>query len=189
MTDLTKYDIVLLLDKSGSMSTRDCPNGKSRWEYAQESTLALAYKCAEYDKDGITIIPFANTFKEYENTTPEKVAQIFKENEPSGGTDTAGTLTHVLNKYFANKQKPIIVVVITDVFKTIIDATNKMSDDSEIGISFIQVGKDEGVKTFLQSLDDGLEKQGAKFDIVDTKTMDEMENMTMTEALIQSLEG
>jgi hypothetical protein len=38
----------------------------------------------------------------------------------------------------------------------------------------------------LRDLDDNL---GAKFDIVDAKTADELENMTLSEALLQALEG
>lgn len=47
--DLSKYDIELLLDKSGSMSTTDCPGGKSRWEYAKEQTEGLAREAAKWD--------------------------------------------------------------------------------------------------------------------------------------------
>lgn len=39
-------DYTLIIDRSGSMSTLDQPGGKSRWAVIQESTLALARKCA-----------------------------------------------------------------------------------------------------------------------------------------------
>lgn len=47
-------DYTLIVDKSGSMSTADQPGGKTRWSAAQESTLALARKCEQFDPDGIT---------------------------------------------------------------------------------------------------------------------------------------
>lgn len=56
-----------------------------------------------------------------------------------------------------------------------------------MGISFLQVGKDSGAHAFLKRLDDDLVKQGAKHDIVDTKTMEELETIGLTEALIAAL--
>jgi hypothetical protein len=81
-----------ILDKSGSMSTPDQPGGKSRWVYAQESTLALARKCEQLDPDGITVYTFAGKFKRYEGVTAAKVEQIFMENDPMGTTNLAGVL-------------------------------------------------------------------------------------------------
>ncbi len=195
--ELKKYDFVLLLDKSGSMGTKDMPGGKSRWDAAKEATLALARKCAEFDADGITVVPFAGGFKEYENVTggEDKVNQIFKENEPNGSTDTAKVLEATFNKYFASKAKPIIVICVTDgepndanaVKNVIIAATKKMDRDEEIGVQFIQIGSDPGATAFLKDLDDGLVAKGAKFDIVDTKTTDEMENLTIVDVLLSAL--
>jgi len=197
--DLAKYDVLLLIDKSGSMGEQDCPGGVSRWKYAQEATEALARKAAEFDNDGITVVPFNNTYQVYENVTPDKVHQVFTENEPNGGTNTALVLGYALDEYFAKKAdgaKPRVILVITDgqpndkqaVRDTIIKAANKLDEDGEIGISFIQVGKDVAARAFLQELDDNLQSEGAKFDIVDTKTMDEMESMALADVLIAALD-
>jgi vWA found in TerF C terminus len=197
--DLKKYDYVIMIDKSGSMSKPDCKNGISRWKHAQEQTENVARKCAEFDDDGIDVFVFANSVKEYHGATPEKVEQIFKENEPSGSTDTAGALKAVFDAYFSRKKagsaKPLIIVCCTDgepdskeaVASVIIDATKKISSDEEIGLTFMQIGADPGAREFLKYLDDGLEAKGAKFDIVDCKDDSEMENLTMTELLIQAV--
>lgn len=199
---LKNRDFVLVLDKSGSMGDRDCPGGKSRWESAQESTEAIANKVSTYDPDGITVIPFAGTFKAYENTTPAKVKDIFTENEPMGGTILGPVLKSVFSNYLSRKKAGTvkangeILVVVTDgapqdeaeVAKEIVSFTKSLENgDGEYGIQFIQVGKDGGAAQFLRRLDDDLVKQGAKFDIVDTKTMDELENVGLTEALLASL--
>ncbi|MBU6346798.1 MAG: hypothetical protein KGR70_16320, partial [Cyanobacteria bacterium REEB494] len=84
---LNDRDYTLIIDKSGSMSTRDQRGGKTRWEIAQESTIALARKCEEFDPDGITVYVFSGRFKRYENVTAAKVAQIFQENDPVGATN------------------------------------------------------------------------------------------------------
>jgi uncharacterized protein with von Willebrand factor type A (vWA) domain len=198
--DLTKYDFILLLDKSGSMGTADV-KGKTRWAAAEEATLALARKCVEFDQNGITVIPFAGKFKMYENIDggEDKVRQIFHENEPNGSTDTAGALKHVLDEYISSRGsancKPIIVLVITDgepdskpaLAKVIVDATKKIDNEEEIGITFVQVGQDQNARTFLKELDDDLVNEGAKFDIVDTVTMEEMEDMSLVDVLLNAI--
>jgi len=193
---LKNYDIILVLDKSGSMGTKDMPGGKSRWDAAQELTLALTRKALEFDQDGITVIPFAGSFKRYDNVNSEEVvAKIFKENEPNMSTDTAKVMKAVFDEYFAKKAKPIIALVVTDgvpdsepaLESVIIEATKKMEKDEEIGVSFIQIGTDAGATAFLKRLDDGLVAKGAKFDIVDTKTTEEMGEMTITDVILSAL--
>ncbi len=191
--DLTKYDFVIAVDKSGSMAQPGTRN-MSRWKEAQETALALATKAAEFDDDGITVIPFARTFKVYDNVTPAKVSQIFQENEPNGGTDTAGLLRLVFDRYNVTSQKPVILVIITDGVpddeNAVKDVIKKFSatlkSDDDFGILFLQIGDDKSATIFLKQLDNDLD---AKFDIVATKTADELENMTLTEAFILALEG
>ena len=86
---LQNRDYTIIIDKSGSMYTKDQMGGKSRWALMQESTVALANRCEELDPDGITVYVFSGRFKRYENVTSAKVVQIFQENEPSGTTNLA----------------------------------------------------------------------------------------------------
>lgn len=190
-------DYTLIIDKSGSMSTPDQVGGKSRWEIAQESTLALARKCEKFDPDGITVYVFSGRFKRYDDVTSAKVAQIFLENDPSGTTNLAGVLQDATNNYFQRKAtgsaKPNgeTILVITDgepddrraVFEVIVNASRQMERDEELGISLIQVGSDPEATKFLKALDDKMEGVGAKFDICDTITLDEMEDMSLIEVL------
>lgn len=192
--DLSKRDYVLIVDRSGSMSTPDV-NGKSRWNAAKESTYALANKCAQFDADGIDLYIFSGNFKKFANTTPDKVEQIFTENDPMGSTALHLPLKDALDNYFASKAKPVTIVVVTDgepddekaVAKVLIDASNKMEADEEVAVTFLQVGRDEGAKSFLKKLDDDLQGQGAKFDIVDTITFEDMENSTLTDVLLNAI--
>jgi uncharacterized protein with von Willebrand factor type A (vWA) domain len=194
-------DYTLIIDKSGSMSTVDRPDGKTRWDTAQESTLALARKCEEFDPDGITVYLFSSRFRRYDNVTADKVTQIYQENEPMGRTDLAGVLQDAFNSYFQRKAagttKPNgeTIFVITDgepddrkaVMRSIVEASQKIDRDEELTVSLIQVGKDRTAAEFLKALDDRLESAGAKFDIVDTIAMDDMEDMTLTEVLLNAI--
>lgn len=199
---LKNRDYYLVIDTSGSMETKDCPGGKSRWQALQETTLAVANRLAEYDPDGITIVPFASKHKWYPNTTPGKVADLFKEIEPLGATVLTPALKACFDDYLQNKQKNqakangAIVLVVTDgqpndeddVAKAIVAFGNKLdTGDAEFGIQLLQVGQDAAASRFLKKLDDDLGKMGAKHDIVDTKTMDEIESIGLTEALLAAL--
>lgn len=201
LEQLKNRDYYLVIDKSGSMEEHDCPGGKSRWSTCQESTQAIANKLAEFDPDGITVVPFATNFKTYENTTPDKVKNVFQENSPMGATNLAPPLQWIFNHYLAEKkagttkQHGSIAVVITDgapsdpeeVSKAIANFTKKLDNREEFGIEFLQIGKDASASAYLKRLDDHLTQEGAKLDIVNTKTMEDLENVGLTEALIASL--
>lgn len=195
--ELKKYDFIVLVDKSGSMSTPDCPGGKTRWDYAQENVLAIARECQKYDDNGITVGVFANKLKLYENVTDGAglLEKIFSENQPGGSTDTAGALDQIIQEYLGSKAKPIIVVVITDgvpdseqdLIKVIVNATKKISTREEIGLEFVQIGKDSHAHAFLDRLDNNLTKEGAILDIVNTVTADDLGDKLISDVLIASL--
>jgi len=194
MSVLSDRNYTIIIDKSGSMATRDQAGGKSRWQAVQESTTSLAAKCEELDPDGITVYTFANRFKRYDNVTAAKVSQIFQENEPLGGTNLTAVLQDAINHHFQSG-KPETILVITDgdpddrksVFQVIIQATQKLKSDDELGISFIQIGDDPQATQFLKALDDQLQGVGAKYDIVDTVTFQDMEDMTLQEVLMSAI--
>lgn len=194
-------DYTLIIDKSGSMSTPDQPGGRSRWDTAQESTLALARKCEQFDPDGITVYLFSSRFRRYDNVTSSRVMQIFQENDPAGTTNLAAVLQDATNRYFERKAVGKtkaggeIILVITDgepddrkaVMRSIIEASRRMDRDEELGISMIQVGSDATATRFLKALDDELQGAGAKFDICDTVTLDDMADMTLSEVLMNAI--
>jgi uncharacterized protein YegL len=183
------------------MSTADAKNGRTRWETVQESTLAIARKCEQFDPDGLTVYVFAGRFKRYENVTSAKVAQIFQENDPSGTTDLASVLQDATGQYLQRKRlgqaKPQgeTILVVTDgepddrkaVMQVVINATQHMDRDEELAISFVQVGADSQATRFLTLLDDELQSVGAKFDICDTITIDGLEDTSLTDVLLNAI--
>ena len=194
-------DYTLIIDKSSSMATSVGPDGKTRWQIAQESTLALADKCEEIDPDGITVYVFSGAFKRYDNVTSDKVTKVYEENQPMGQTDLASVLQHAFEDYFKRKEAGTAkangetFVIITDgeptdrkaVISLIMDAAQKVDREDELGISFIQVGTDKDATRFFKALDDDLQGVGAKFDIVDTVTVDKMKGMSLTDVLLNAL--
>lgn len=186
---LKNYDIAILLDRSGSMVIEDCPNGKSRWDYARENVEAVAARANKIDSDGITVVVFGSKVNVYENTTPDKIQQIYDEVEPIGNTATDAALEGILtSEWFQGRKsgtrKPMIAIVFTDgkpndqnaLEKVIVNAANNIERDEDLGISFVQVGYDKGASEFLAYLDNDLTGK-TKFDIVDTKSMEELEEI------------
>lgn len=201
--DLGKYDYIVLIDKSGSMS--DPVGGNSnltRWQAAKELTHAVAQEAAKYDDDGITVALFSTKFTEFVNIDGgvQKVDEIFANNFPNGSTNTAGVLQHYFDDYLKRKKataetKPMIIICVTDgvpddepaVAKAIVNFTKKLDSDDEAGIQFLQIGDDSHARAFLKRLDDNLEKEGAKFDIVDTKNADELDKVSLTDILVEAV--
>ena len=185
-------DYVITVDKSGSMGA-DVSPGYTRWQQGQEYVGAMAKFANQYDPDGIKVIVFSGRSKVYDNVTEEKVAEVFKSESPMGSTNLTGALQVAFDSY--NKRKAAgetnngeINIVLTDgepndrlgVMKAIAKFTQGLDTQDEYGLSFIQVGNDSGARDFLKALDDKLEDAGAKFDIVDTKTCDEIDELGLS---------
>lgn len=197
---VTNRDYTLIIDKSGSLTTDD-GTGKTRWEIAQESTIALAQKCDELDSDGITVYLFSGRFRRYDHVNADKIREIYAQNEPMGKSDLKSVLQDALDNYFQRKaqgkakENGETIFVITDgipdepkeIIRLIITASQKIDRDEELGISFIQIGNDPKAKEYFKALDDLLQEAGAKFDIVDTITMDDLENMSLTDVLLNAV--
>lgn len=62
-----------------------------------------------------------------------------------------------------------------------------MERDEELAISVIQVGTDAQATKFLKALDDQLQGVGAKFDICDTVTLDDLEDMSLADVLMNAI--
>lgn len=197
---LRDRDYTLIVDKSGSMALKDQPGGRSRWAVARESTEALAAKCEELDPDGLTLYVFSSRFRRYDGVTAARVSQVWDENEPCGGTDLAAVLKHAFETHFARRAgaeaRPETILVVTDgepddpraVIRAVLDASRKVRADAELGVSFVQVGSDPSARRFLKVLDDELVGAGAPFDICDTITLDEIEEVGLTAALLAAID-
>jgi Mg-chelatase subunit ChlD len=186
---LSEYDFIAVLDASGSMSTEDMGGGRSRWKYMQESVAAFARDLSKYDSDGIDVVLFGGTVSSFSGVTPAKVDEVFASRSPRGSTPLAEALTAAISLAGKSDKKDFIIVF-TDgepddkaaAANVIRNQANKQNADDDCTILFVQVGNDPGATRFLKSLDDDL--TGAKFDIVDTKTMAEAEAFPTTAALV-----
>lgn len=194
LAKLSEYDFVVVVDKSGSMGEEDCPGGKSRWDYVQESAVAFARDIGKIDDDGIGIVLFSGSSTVSKNNAGHAdVSALFKANRPSGSTPLAQALAEALK---LKASKPMFIAVFTDgipddkaaVIKVIVDQANSQEKDEDCTFLFVQVGYDKAAAAFLAKLDDDLQPAGAKFDIVDAMTMEEFDAYgSITDLIVKAI--
>lgn len=191
---LSEYDIIIVADASGSMSDDDCPNGQTRWDYMQESVLNIARTSNKIDGDGIGLVIFGGAkISVSDNLKNDAIKAAFAQRSPGGTTPLAEALTAAL-ALAGKSDKKDLVIVFTDgvpdnqaaAADVIRNQANSQATDDACTVLFIQVGKDAAATKYLHSLDDGL--TGAKFDIVDAKTIDEVEQFpSIAELLVAAI--
>lgn len=187
---LSEYDFVVVVDASGSMGTEDCPNGRSRWQYMQETCAAFARDIGKLDSDGIDLVVFGGSnITSYTGVDASKVDEVFAARSPRGSTPLAEALQAAL-KLAGKSDKKDFVLVFTDgppddqaaAERVLAQASQQLESDDELTFLFVQVGHDAAATAYLRKLDDNI--KGAKFDIVDTKTIDEAERYATTVELV-----
>ncbi|KAJ7799569.1 hypothetical protein B0H14DRAFT_2902716 [Mycena olivaceomarginata] len=217
LQQLTRYDTVILVDDSGSMTTAVRKN-KTRWNEAGEALATLAETAQLYDKDGIDIYFLNNKTEAHNIKSSSEVQALFDTVKPAGATPTGERLDQILKPHLLILEdaqikpdgtpidtnsgqiiKAINFIVITDGASTddpkytIIDAATRLKDLrnlslTQIGIQFVQIGNDPGATRALQELDDDLAKDKNIRDIVDT-TPYSMLNPLTSDGLIKVLLG
>jgi len=186
---LSEYDFIVVVDASGSMETEDV-KGRSRWASVQETAEQFTRDLAKLDSDGIGLVIFnGQGIDTFDGVNADKLGEIFRSRRPRNSTPLAEALTEAL-KLAGKSDKKDFLVVFTDgvpddkdaAAKVIVDAANKQDTDDALTILFVQVGSDAAATAYLKGLDDSL--TGAKFDIVDTKTVAEAEAFATTAELV-----
>lgn len=183
---LARYDVVLVIDRSGSM-------GGFKWEWCQKETTQLS-RALEKVARTITIVTFNSNFDIERNCHPQRVEQIFHVVVPSGGTNASAPLDALLKE--EHSSKPLLVAVITDglpnegrpLQDVLIEASQAISNQDQITITFLEVGNSFEGDSFLKALDNDLVAAGAKHDIVDTKPFEELEKIGLAKALVAALQ-
>lgn len=188
---LSNYDFIVLVDASGSMAEPvKAGASRTRWEAVQESAQQFARDVGALDSDGIDVVIFSGAgIQSHSGVTADKIKEVFATRNPRGSTPLAEALTEGL-KLAGKSDKKDFIVVFTDgvpddkeaAKKVILEAANRQESDEDLTILFVQVGDDAAATAYLKSLDDDL--HGAKFDIVDCRTVQEADQFNSTAELI-----
>ncbi|HEY9731347.1 MAG TPA: hypothetical protein V6C89_05510 [Drouetiella sp.] len=196
---LVKYNIELIIDITGSMLEHDGTGALTKFQWCHEQVRDFAKLMAEYRKT-LTITTFNTSFKTEYDCDVSRVEQIYNTITPEGNTCLVNPLVDRLEYAFHHHEpgKATIIAVITDgmpnvprdphvVNRALIDFTRQLTDPNEVIVTFLQIGDTFNGKSFCIDLDDNLVNEGAKYDIIDTKTFDELKDEGLTQALIDAV--
>ncbi|MEB3233501.1 MAG: hypothetical protein VKJ64_21010 [Leptolyngbyaceae bacterium] len=204
---LRDRDYTIIMAQSLANPVAPPPGFAQRWQTAQSSIVDLAQKCAEFDPDGITLYVAQQTptepcvFQRYEPITVDMFETLMGDGKPPQAVQLVPGLQMALDEYFNQKKQgtakangQIILVLMDDepkdrmaIANLIVKATHQMDEDHELGIGLVQIGENPIAQGFFEMLDDRLQEAGAKFDIVHTKVLGDIESDSLAAFLLDTL--
>lgn len=192
--ELSRGDqFIIGLDISRSMETADCPDGMKRLAYTLETLKIFVCEAAKWDPDGISFYPFGATVHAYPDMLPDDIDTKLKTLRTEGATMTHLAVDRAYAEHVAKKSEQTFLMIFTDgepsdpaaLKQSIIRITNAVKDPSEFRIAFITVGvRSAGLDAYLTNLDDTLTNDGAKYDIVDVKRLEEVDFMAAVDGAL-----
>jgi hypothetical protein len=141
---LADHDIVLIIDKSFSMATRDCPSSPfnpakfgirssyhfgegdllgtaaTRWDWCFRQTIRMAKQTQGALANGFTVVIFDSNYDVFQHVTVGDLPNIFGQNHPWGHTNMAKPLSASFEDYFRRmhqsngRVKPLLIGIISD---------------------------------------------------------------------------
>ena len=195
--EISKYDLVILIDISGSMNWELASESQSKWQWCTKFVSTFADKVMpSLAGRGITIVPFNSTYSIVSERTPAQVVGFFKNTDAIGSTNLGSPLKDVLGRFmYSGRQRPLLVVVLTDGMpnsgptaeSVLIEFSKQMHSEREVRVLILEVGEDSVSNAFLKYLDDYLVNDGAKYDFVDVTKFEELKKTTFVDALQKSI--
>jgi hypothetical protein len=193
------YNIEFVIDISGSMGASDGTDGLSKFEWCREQVSSLADRLAPYTRT-VDITVFNNRYQTAESCNRDAISAIYSGIRPGGGTALALPLLDRCERALAKRQaggRPTLIAVITDglphdqqtVCQNLITFSQKLNHPDDVIVTVLQIGENFNGQAFCVDLDDNLVSHGAKYDIIDTRTFDELRTESMPTALVHALEN
>ena len=193
---LSEFDFVVAIDTSGSMGEPvKAGSPTTRWEAVQESAMTFIRDMQAIDQDGLGLVLFGRQVESFDGVTADKAREVFATHGPRGTTPLAEALDAAFALAGKSDKKDFIIVFTDGVpddraaaAQRIVNQANSQANDDDCTVLFVQVGDDAAATAYLQALDDDL--TGAKFDIVDVKTVKEADAFNSTaELIVAAIEG
>lgn len=199
LKELAKYDLVILIDTSGSMAEVIPSLNLTKWQWCSR----FLSKFSERTKDalagrGLTIIPFNSSYKIIRGCSSDHINNLFSSTGPDGGTDFATPMQEVLSNYLVSgRQRPLMIAVFTDgipsngprIEQVLINATKEMRSAREVQVTFLAVGEDYHGASLLKYLDEFLVHDGAQYDVVQTVGFTQLKQMSLFDVFMLVLEN
>lgn len=167
----------------------DPENPPTRWEKAVFAMNGIVAQVSKIDPDGVDVVCFPGSVRTggmgydiYRNVKDTKgLEALVTAHEPQGDCKMGEAMDVVLKEAFERgfDERPCSILVLTagrpsdheSLSKSLADAATKVKKDSDLTITFVQVGDDKWAETYLKHLDTELtttSANGEHIDIVDT---------------------
>lgn len=215
---LSEHDVVLLIDRSTSMSIADCPppgapivnwnfqapqNGMTRWNWCRLQTMQLAQTTSGIYRNGFTVVLYDRDYKIFQHVRINQVPMLFRQNAPSpvAGTNVEQAVDVILRDYFTRKNsgqpvKPLALSLITDGSPRRIDnlrsiiarATRSLQSPDEISISMFVIANWGPRARATIESLADIRGAGGKYDIVQVVPFTNVQNYGLSRALAESLD-
>jgi Mg-chelatase subunit ChlD len=194
MLEVQGHNVIVGIDRSGSMNTRDC-DSQTRHEFLIEALAAFVQDAATSATGGkIQAVFFNDNQHEEVLISADDVKKYMAQYRPGGGTNTAGAVVDAF-KLAQKLTGPSMFFLVTDgepndtsaVDAAIVDITKAVKNPEDFRIMILTVGKrDAGLQTWLEHLDNDLAGEGALFDIVGLNNLQEINFREAAAELIAS---
>jgi hypothetical protein len=156
---LTKYDIVLLCDDSGSMQNSNGIPPNTRWDELKNTVNIVIELSTCFDKDGIDI-KFLNRKGKSNVTELSQSKKLFKKS-PSGRTPMVKAIEKA---YSLKSDKPMLLIIATDglpnegskEFEKILNKRFKNKKLKDIYVSILACTNEDDVMDWLNKVDIGI---------------------------------
>jgi hypothetical protein len=182
--------VILGFDNSASMQTRD--GNATRMQKAKELAGPVIQKACQLDPNGPDVYSFGGKVTYLGNVTSDQAtAKLNTLAADEYSTKLGEFLTEAFRRArgMIAEGDSVLVLIFTDgaasdrsvVKREIINMSNSITDDSQCTLEIIYFG-DEAAN-YLKELDDDLQNQGAKFDIVDATPIEEALHLDVEQLL------
>jgi uncharacterized protein with von Willebrand factor type A (vWA) domain len=195
MLEVKGHNVIVGVDRSGSMDTGDC-EGQTRYKYLGEKLTAFVGAAIESAANNqVTVLFFANTVQQATLKSTADAEKALQEHHTGGGTATHLVLEAAFKLAQQTPDVPAMFFLATDgipdsegaVDQEIVSITKRIKNPEDFRIMVLTVGKKtDHITKWLEHLDADLGGLGALYDIVGQNNLNEVTFQEAAAELIKS---
>lgn len=193
MLEVKGHNVIVGVDRSGSMDTRDC-DGQTRYNFLKEKLIAFVGAAVESASGNqVTALFFSSNVRGAVLKSSAEAESAFKQYGVGGSTATHHVIETAFNLWKSNPDTPVMFFLVTDgypdsqkdVDKAIVEITKNIKSPEDFRIMILTVGvRNDDLTSWLEHLDSDL--KGAEFDIVGQNNLNEIDFQEAAAELIAS---
>lgn len=195
MLEVKGHNVILGVDRSGSMDTADC-EGQTRYNYLGEKMVAFVGAAVESAAGGqVTALFFSNEVQQTTLKSGADAETALRNHHTGGGTATQKVLEAAFKFAQQTPNVPAMFFLATDgipdnedaVDQEIVSITKRIKNPEDFRVMVLTVGKrTDHIIKWLEHLDADLGGLGAQYDIVGQNNLNEVTFQEAAAELIKS---